>query len=272
MARILTDSHGSEPVKWYEQLEPSTMREAQFEQQVLLHANSVYPNYFVFPFKKSVPAKNRHTGDIEQVRPDLAFIARDYQEWWVVELEMGYHSLKGHVLPQVEKLVDADYTDAAEYLAQQIPELSVSDVQRLAYNHATQVLVILNQIKLDWIVPLEELGASVAVFETYRQHDGGEAFRADGAYPSRASEVLSQCCYHPVISGILGIETPENVDLPGNHEILRLSFNNCLTEWTRMDADGRVWLAPRSQSPLKPGRSYQIARLDNGNLVLSESN
>lgn len=270
MARIFTQRPDSNSDAWYEQIEPSTMLEAEFERKVLLHANTVYPNYFVIPFKKLVPVKNPNTGEFEKVKPDLAFVSKDYREWWVVEIEMGYHSLNSHVIPQVEKLKNADYTiDIAEYLAQ-ASNLCATAIQKLIYNNDTQVLVIMNQLRHEWILPLTKLGAFVAVFETYMGDGGREMFRANGAYPLTTSDVLSPCRYHPVISSLLGIEEPENLDLPNNQGILRLRFNNCLTEWKRVDADGKVWLQPISRSPLNRSKTYQILRQIDGQLVLSE--
>lgn len=98
MARILINN------TWYEQVEPSTFYETEFEDRISLHAPSVYPHYFVVPFKKPLittdPLSSSAVGT-GGVVPDLAFIARDYKEWWVVEVEMSYHSFAGHIRPQI---------------------------------------------------------------------------------------------------------------------------------------------------------------------------
>ena len=99
------------------------------------------------PFKKIVSAKNPDTGKIENVKPDLAFVAKDYQEWWIVEVEMGDHALN-HVIPQVKKLANADYSyDEAEYLAKKHVELQESELQRLMLESAPKILVIVNEQK-----------------------------------------------------------------------------------------------------------------------------
>ena len=104
MARLLIED------SWFEQVEPTTFSETEFEDRVVLHAPSIYPEYFVIPFKKRVES------DEGAAVPDIAFISRDYKEWRIVEVEMGYHSFSSHVEPQVQKLANADYTDVATYI------------------------------------------------------------------------------------------------------------------------------------------------------------
>ena len=271
MARILMQNSYEDSDDWYEQIEPSTLYEIEFESQIAVHATSVYPNYFVIPFKKSVRAWNSRTGQDEGVTPDLAFIAKDYQEWWVVEVEMGYHSLKNHVIPQVSKLVNADYTaDVAIYLAKQSCDLDSDNVQSLIKNSDTKVLVILNQFITDWTKTLKETGASVAVFEVFRGEDGREIFRANGEYPSTYTEMASDCFFHPTVPRYLAIKSPNNLDLPQNRENVTMRYNNCLTVWRRLDASGLVLLQPVNRNPLNPRKAYQIYEQNDGVLVLRE--
>ena len=57
-------------------------------------------------------------------KPDLRLVDRELGLWWVVEVELAHHSLKGHVLPQVEILTSGHYgASEAELLTQSIPEL-----------------------------------------------------------------------------------------------------------------------------------------------------
>src|SRR5208283_903039 len=101
----------TENKEWYEQVEPSTFSETEFEDRVIAHAPNVYPEYFVIPFKLTVSSPSGNQ------KPDLVFIARDYSDWWVCEVEMGYHDFNGHVEPQVQGLTEAHYGEnEASYL------------------------------------------------------------------------------------------------------------------------------------------------------------
>ena len=177
MARIVVQSYENAAPRWYDQLEPSTLSESEFEKKIMLHATSVYPNFHVVPFKKIVNAENPDTGEIETVKPDLAFIAKDYQEWWIVEIEMGGQSLDGHVLPQVKKLAIADYSvDAAEYLALKDPQLKADALGSLIADKYPRVLVIVSRIRNDWLDALRKIDVYVATFALFVGANGEEAF------------------------------------------------------------------------------------------------
>lgn len=270
MARILVPNQHSDVSSWYDQLEPSTYYESEFEQKILLHASSVYPNFYVVPFKKIVSAKNPDTGEIETVKPDLAFVAKDYQEWWIVEVEMGDHRLS-HVIPQVKKLANAGYSyDEAEYLAERLKELKESELKRLMLESAPKVLVIVNEQKTDWLEPLKKLDVYITTFQVFVSENGHESFLADGMYPLTYVELLSNCSLHPVASNVLRIHSPENLELPENREDLRLTYHNYLTEWRRYDELGSTWIQARHRSPLKPRMDYQIRKRQDGLLALCE--
>ena len=271
MARILIHAEDQVSDSWYEQIEPSTLAESEFEDMIVLHAQYVYPEFHVVPFKKTVDTVDPATGEAARVRPDLAFIDRNYREWWVVEVEMTYHGLSHHVLPQLEKLKGADYSnDVADYLAQQDHAMSVCQIRQLLRNSETRVLVIVNQMLPAWSEALQRIGVSLAVLEVFRGKDGRELLRANGDYPSTLYETVSDCDLHPQIRRLLGLSSPENLRLPQNRGSLSLIFNNCLTEWQRLDAVGRTWLQPLSRNPLSHRKSYQIVRRIDGTLVLRE--
>ena len=271
MARILTKNGKSASIEWYEEIEPSTMPEQVFEDLIAVHAGAVYPHCHVVPFKREVNYKDPVTGETRGVIPDLAFIAKDYTEWWIVEVEMSYHSLKGHVIPQVERLLNADYSaGTAEYLAKQKPDLDVDAIEQLILRTETRVLVALNEHIECWANCLSKLGAVVTVFKVFRSIDGKEVFLAGGEYPFTYTGPISDCKFHPATSRLLQILTPGKLDLPSNRDIVRINYNNRLTEWRRLDTAEMVLLQPLHRHPLKTNREYQIYRRNDNELVLRE--
>jgi hypothetical protein len=106
MARILLDS------QWFDSLNSSALYEVEFERIVQQKSGLLFPGFHCVPFKKTVYSED------DAARPDYALVEADYREWWVVEMELSYHSLEGHVLPQVNTLSRARYGDEeADYLA-----------------------------------------------------------------------------------------------------------------------------------------------------------
>lgn len=259
MARILVDR------EWFEQVQPSTFSEHYFEDRILLHAPSVYPGYFVLPFKKTVES------DHGQVQPDLAFISRDYGDWRIVEVEMGYHSFSAHVEPQVQKLANASYgRSEVEYLCGRSSSLDFEKTVRIIEEAQPEVLVIVNEPKPDWVEPLSKYGAIVAVFEMFRSEHHKEIFRVNGEYPTRYIDTVSECSFHPTIGRLIEVQNPANLDLPP-HGRISLRYNNCITEWERTDAEGKVWLSPVGRNPLITGCKYVIVRQSDSSLTLVRS-
>src|SRR6266498_4278244 len=104
MARILIPNPkgGNE---WFEQVAPETFSEMDIECQIVLHAPTVYPEFYVLPFKLTVESPHG------TAKPDLIFISKDYTDWWICEVELGGHSFAGHVESQVQILTEARYDD-----------------------------------------------------------------------------------------------------------------------------------------------------------------
>jgi hypothetical protein len=259
MARVLVNG------EWFEQVEPSTFAESYFEDRIVLHAPSVYPEYYVLPFKREVQS------EYGSVRPDLAFISKNYQEWRIVEVEMGYHSFSAHVEPQVQRLASASYGAAeAKYLCEKTPSLDFDRTVRLMKDMQPEVLVIVNEPKPDWIKPLSRYDAIVAVFELFRSDKDIEIFRVNGAYPMLFVDTVSECSFHSTIPRLLEVYHPEALDLPRRGRI-KLRYNNCITEWERIDAEGKVWLSPAGRNPLSPRCEYVILRQPDSSLALLQS-
>jgi hypothetical protein len=122
---------------------PSSFHEGEFEHIITLHAPDLYPDYFVFPFKKKVSSPNGDT------IPDLVFVAKDYADWYVVEVDMAYHSFSSHVEPQMARLASAQYdtVDVINYACAQCTSLDFTKTSQLFHKEPPKLLLILRVIK-----------------------------------------------------------------------------------------------------------------------------
>jgi hypothetical protein len=84
------------PVESFRLCDPDSVSEAEFEHFVVGTMTRAYPKYSCFLFGGTFVHP-----DWGAKRPDLALVARDLSHWFVVEVEIGSHSLERHVLPQV---------------------------------------------------------------------------------------------------------------------------------------------------------------------------
>lgn len=261
MARILIPGPNGEDV-WFEQVAPETFSEAEIESLIVLHASIIYPEFYVIPFKLTVEAPSGNK------KPDLIFIARDYSDWWICEVELGHHSFNGHVEEQIQVLTDAQYAaKEAEYICNKANFLDFQKTLNLFKTIPAKALVIVNEPKKEWIKPLAKYGAIMGVFELFRSEKNDEIFRVNGEYPSRYIKHISRCSLHPIIPRFLGVSAPEELNLPKRGRVT-LRYNNCITEWERIDADGRVWLSPTGQPFLEDVHDYEIFRQGDDALVL----
>lgn len=282
MPRILVEE------TWYEQVEPSTLSELVFQDRISLHAPLIYPHYYVIPFNKTLTAPSESnsreyyhdrespdgdelTGDsnVLKVRADLAFVAKDYSEWSVVEVEMGYHSFNGHVKPQIETLLRASYgRDEAEYLCSKVEGLDVGKMYHMIQYMPMSFLIILNQNKPEWSKWLSERRIKIITFELFRSKENKEIFLVDGTYTSNVLYKVSDCEFHPTIPRLLGIRSPESYFPQGSH--IDLVFNNCLTSWEVIHSQSSVWITATRRDPLNTKYRYSIYLLGDGRLLLRQ--
>lgn len=260
MARLLM-----EHTEWFTQIEPNTMGEGDFERDIAIHAPDVYPEYHVLPFKQNV----QYNG--QTAKPDLVFIAKDYSEWRVVEIEMGYHSFNSHIEPQITILSNGDYNKShSDYLIRKYPYLLNSIIlEKLIINTPPKILLIVNEPKFDWKRNLLRYRTDLAIFELFKSHDGKEVYRVNGEYPTLLKKPSTTCSLHPITKRVLIVDDPIEISLP-KEKIINILYNNCLTQWERIDNSANVFLQPKNRNPLGLCEKYDLFEQGNGYLVLQE--
>jgi hypothetical protein len=256
MARILVNGD------WYEQVAPTAFYESEFEAVLLNQAPTLYPEFFSTEFKTLV---TNEQGD--SAKADLALIDRQYREWWVVEVEMGHHSLDGHVLPQVRTLATGVYGRAhAEYLAARSKQLDVESVHTLMKGRQPRVLVVVNTPKPEWVDALARYDALLAVFELFRSSLDKHVYRVNGQHPSSSPDVVSDFYCDLLLPNFAVVAAPAALGVPPKGSVT-IRFGSGVTDWERVDAQDKVWLASRGPMPLQRNERYEIVRQD-GELVV----
>ena len=81
----------------YEPQIPTT--EDQFERQVLRVASHIMPSYKIAPWKPLIKDWEGHAA-----KPDLVLVSQEFDNWYVVEVELASHSITRHISPQLETL------------------------------------------------------------------------------------------------------------------------------------------------------------------------
>jgi hypothetical protein len=258
MARILLGD------EWFDELASTSLYETEFVKLLFQEAGRIFPEYYPIPFKTVVYSDD---GD---AMPDFALIHKDYRSWWVVEAEMGHHSLEGHVVPQVRSLSRSIYQESeAEYLCAHDPALDRARVHEMIKGEQPRVLVIANVPVPGWKEQLRPFNAVVAIFQIFRSRMGRYVYRVNGDFPSENNEIISTCrCWE--IHRFLKIDSPAQLQIRRG-EIVTLYHETRAIDWQRVDTADAVLLHALRDHPLEKGVLYEIIRQSDGTLAIQLS-
>jgi hypothetical protein len=251
MARILLGD------QWFDELASTSLYESEFEKILFQEAEHIFPEYYSVPFKTIV------LSDEGDAKADFALIHREYRSWWVVEAEMGHHSLEGHVVPQVRRLSRATYRDAeADYLCEQNSALDSDRVREMIKGGPPRVLVIANIPVPGWKEQLRPFNAVVAIFQIFRSKLNRYVYRVNGDFPSENNQIISTCrCWE--IHRFLKIDSPTQLGIRRG-EVVTLYHETGAIEWERVDIADTVLLHALRDHPLDKKLVYEIVRQSDG--------
>lgn len=249
--------------EWYDAVAAESIYETDYEAMLVSHAPALYPTFHLVPFKALV-----HSDDGDAI-PDLALIDKQYREWWVVEVELGDHPLRGHVEGQVVRLATADYgVREADYLADRNHSLDRRALREMMLGGVPRVLVLVNQPKPTWTPALTKWSAIIGVVEIFRSDRSQTILRINGDHPGPLGAVVSRCTVDPQFPSWLIVESPAALGIRPNERITLL-FEGSSSDWKRLDIQDRVWLTSLGRFPLPiDSKHFVLRRDDAGRLVL----
>jgi len=247
--------------EWYESVSSTALYEDEFERLVLSRSVLLYPNYLTTQFKKVVQS------DTDATEPDMALIDIQYRIWWIIEVEMTHHSLRDHVLPQVEILSKAKYGESeADYLLAQDTRLERDKLVDMMKGIQPRVLVIVNGPSPAWKEPLIKLNALLQIIEVFRSEKNHHIVRINGENPTMVQNNLVSMCHADTgMPRLLVVSSPAGLGITQGQKC-EIEFEGGLTEWERIDSSTGVWLNPLRRSPLNSEYDYLIIRDEIGAL------
>lgn len=172
MKRLLVGDEGSDRV--FQLSDPDGPSEGEFEHKVARVLTQLYPHYRCILFSGSF------LHDAEIFRPDMALVARDFSNWFVIEVELTSHSFERHVLPQVKAFRYG--TPLPDCVTQLAAGLSVTQAQaQTLIEHVPRaVAVIVNRRETSWEIALRAHTIQLLAVSAYASLAGLEAFELDG--------------------------------------------------------------------------------------------
>jgi hypothetical protein len=236
MSKILIkESHSA---YWFERLSTvSYYSESEFEMRLLNQATLLFKEFFVIPFKKKI---THLTLPKRSTKPDLAFIKRDYSQWFLVEVELNGHQ-EQHVLDQVDVMLNPNFNSselltymkskAASVLEPVGFKFDETKLDDLLNSKKPEVLVIVDETKVDWETTLNNQNVRLCVVQVYKNGVGEEILRLKGQYPRiYTGDIHCRSIKFPPNS----LEIINHFELLEQYktgDIIEIYFNELVTKW-----------------------------------------
>jgi len=271
---------------WYSELRNvARYNEADFDAVIKSQLETIFPHFIFVPYAKTIKAKGTPTGS----NPDFALVRADYEEWWIVEVETIGDKLS-RVQGQIRNFTEAGYDayEHAQYIHSKQPELDFDRLLVLT-DSTPKVLVIVDDINSQWIEGLKDYGPTICVFKVYINGNGTEMYNISGDYPY-IWEAESFCSFSPPLRNVLELASPQVLLPPirrpiprmgrirkvltwfantvkGDRisqetpDIYRITHRGKLTEWQRLDDNGKTYLQPLRNHTLGATSQFVLKRL-----------
>jgi hypothetical protein len=234
---------------WFQEIAPrSFYLEDDLERTVMLNLQRIFPKFIPFMFK--VDLLNGKTSLTN--RADLGMIKNDYSEWYVIEVELGKHSLKD-VLEQVDTFKECTYgASHVKYIFDNNP--GTFDLSKLTTLIKTPplLMVIVNEQKDDWKKPLKTYGCKMCIFQIFNDYYGERLFRLDGEHPYIYVD-FCDCTYEKRVPFAIKVLKREFLDEynVANGSSVRIDYEGKSHLWEREDDGSEVFLICKTpKSPL----------------------
>ena len=220
--------------KWFQEVAPRDFYSENDLERTLMHnLELLFPDFKVFAFKQSLYnplTKSNNT-------PDLGMVKSDYSEWYVIEVELGKHTLK-EVIEQIGTFRNCSYTKTnSDYIyTENVGRFDQIKLEALILSKQPELMVIVNEDKIDWKGPLKKLKCKTCIFQIYNDFSGRRLFRLDGEHPFVATD-FSNCRYEKKVAYVVKVLKPGFLDGYGvsNGSSINIEYNGIINKWRRQD-------------------------------------
>jgi len=260
LPRLLTSSSTLEAVN------SRSWLEGDFEELVVSLSPEIFPRWTCVPFSETVEGD-----DGTRKQPDLALIDLHYREWWVVEVELAHHDLRGHILPQVQAFQTGSYGDThARALHRAQPSLDLDRLKAMMLGEPPKVIVIADSpsVVAEWQQPLRAISVRLGIAEPFRSRGLELILRLNGDQPEPPGESLTRCSRLPNIRRMWKVHSPAS--LPPEVEVLRIDFAGVTSPWARVNIQDGVLLKPVGGDVLEDLALVDLVQREDGSLAFEE--
>lgn len=247
-------------IEWYDEIDPLSFYEKHFEETFLSKIHEVYPDFIGISFSLKIT-----NSDGENSKPDLAMIRKDYQEWYIIETEMGRHSWVDHVEKQVRVFNTGIYDKKriSDYMLKKHSGLDKGKLENMIDNYPPKVMVIVNEPKPEWEIEIKKHKSYLSIFQIYKGLNGFELYRISGDIPFIYRD-KSHCAFVKGLSNTIEIYTPTFITQEHDSEI-EVIFRGKITKWKLKIDKGKKFIIAK-------GRTHSLQLEKKYLLYLSDKN
>lgn len=256
MKRLVVANESSNGI--FQLSDPDGPSEAEFEHKVARVLTLLYPHYRCILFSGSF------LHDAEIFRPDIALIARDFSNWFVIEVELTSHSFERHVLPQVKAFrYGTPLPDCVTQLAAALA-VTQAQAQTLVEHVPRAVAVIANRRDISWEIALTAHAIQFLAVSAYTSQAGLEALELDG----EIDVIRESLGFGVYVATDRSLRFPKSVRLPlGQIQISDSAGAPSL--WTVARDEQYAWVTKNVGVPsIANGSHIQLIRTFDGKITL----
>ena len=229
--------------RWFDLVAPTSIYEVDFEAALAEAAPLLFPGWHFVGFKLRLVTSRGPTAG------DFVLVDEEYRGWYLVEVELSHHPLAGHVLPQLERLGAARFSEReADFLAAREPRFDRERLRLLLKNTRPRVLLIADELPAEWEPEVHRLGVYALTIKILRTDRNEVALLGDGHWPQRQERLLSSCRVSVSIPSLLVVETPAALMFSAGDQAI--AFDGESTLWAELRTGDQVLLVPRGRFPL----------------------
>jgi hypothetical protein len=235
--------------------------ETEFELIAAEALMCIYPNYHCFPFGGTFKLEDNVN------RPDLALVAKDLSHWFVIEVELVSHSLRGHVLPQIRSFrYGSPQPDCISVLSKEL-SLDSERIKTFLITVPRSVAVVANKRHDDWEIALASLDVQLLTVSAFHSPDNVRAVEVDGQLIANQEHI----CFGEYIATDRAIRFPSAVRLPDG-EIMVDDFSGTGSRWTVRRDGNSAWLIKKRGTPdITNGSFVQLMQTFGGRFSIRRS-
>lgn len=267
MAKIIDNNY-----VWFQEVAPrSYYNEGDLERAIIHNLEIIFPEYKALPFKKKLKDISRN----KENTPDLVMVKKDYENWYLIEVELGGHPV-AHVVDQITTFYNCNYSnDHAQYIYEKSKKaLNLNKLTNMINSKTPELMVIVNEPKPEWSRELSPFKCKSCVFQIYHNNSGDPLYRLEGEHPLIKTD-FCHCKYQNSLPYV--IEVLDKSFLDGhnidNGALLEIGFKGKNFRWKREDSGKNVFLICESSGPpLDPLSDRYRLNCNNSTFLIKKNN